>query len=150
MTLDDAAWRRFWRIEHPADGYGPYWGGAFHPNALSDWTYRAGAEPPKHDPRQPMIEEDFSDRVRAEYAMYKDRWKAAFATLAQFRQWVYKPEWRTDLDRAGFRLYHFRAKGIVGPTQALYCTATRTDDEERAIPQWVDQITVGRYSCPPI
>lgn len=105
----------FWRVENE-EGVGMY--------RLPD-CYMAEVMP-AWDERHPM---PYDDAVLAPYWVdlssdERARHLFAFTSPAQLKFWVYKPEVRGLLDRAGARVSVYEASGVYGDTQAVFLKDT--------------------------
>ena len=58
---------------------------------------------------------------------YMIRMKYAFVSIEQLKFWVHMQYVREMMDKYGFRVAKFRAKGYYGDSQAMYWPGTRVD-----------------------
>lgn len=68
------------------------------------------------------------------FAFYDDgfmpeKHQFAFGSIQQLKFWIYRREWREELEADGFTIKMICADAIVGDTQAIFDKTTRQDVE---------------------
>jgi len=67
------------------------------------------------------------DKIKPFWDRHSKDLQFGFSSIQQLRFWIYKKEWREQLDASGFHISVIIAKGAHGDTQSVFLPTTRKD-----------------------
>lgn len=110
---------KVYRVEDQL-GYGPY-------EVECDVSFEM-----THDAHHPLPENDaklssfWRDQLLKGYWHYT-KYRFAFASLEQLKFWIYREDWRKELDENGFRVSVYETDSAkIGDTQAVFLKSEAT------------------------
>ena len=106
---------RVYRVED-GEGYGMY----TSPHEPGVVYYMR--TPPNHPGPN---DEPEREGLGAHFRATNQRWRFAFASMEQLREWIREPQWRSELRLAGFEVQVIEAPNVFcGKRQVIYDPAT--------------------------